>query len=465
MENAFSKRNLKNYLAIFLGITAAQGLGASFVSSFLSFTYTEYFAVPIAIVSVVLSIGVVVDGFSDFVMGIVIDRVKTKHGKIKHWFLWMAVPMALTTALLFTVPINSPTVFKVIWLFTIYNLFNTAVTAVRLPANTMPAVISKNEKVRTIGGFMIAIAATLCSMVTNAVTVPTIAFLGDGVVGYRNFAIILAILTLIFCLAAYFLTTEEKYTAQSDSTAVEHNHKGTNLTIWQQIKYLLKNKYWVISLGMTVPFNIGAGVIMGCAAYFCEFILHDLGFFGVYMTVIMIATTIGTVFWMPFCQKLDARQLFIINAILGIIGYGMTAASLLVMENNTMVFLIGSFIVSFGDGINCDLAPTLTARVVDYGEYVHHERQEGLCFSGKTVVQKVVSALCTAILGFALAGAGYVSGYFPESAGTCLIILLTVVPTVAYVLMLVSSCAFKLDRAKMDEINEELERRRQAASN
>lgn len=188
-------------------------------------------------------------------------------------------------------------------------------------------------------------------------------------------------------------------------------------------------------------------------------------FTGRLMTVIMIATTIGTVFWMPFCQKLDARQLFVINGILGIIGYGMTAASLLVMENNTTVFLIGSFIASFGDGINCDLAPTLTARVVDYGEYVHHERQEGLCFSGKTVVQKVVSALCTAILGFALAGAGYVSGYFPESAGTCLIILLTVVPTVAYVLMLVSSCAFKLDRAKMDEINEELERRRQAASN
>ena len=464
MEKTFSKKNIKNYMAIFLGITAAQGLGASFVSSFLQFTYTEYFMVPIAIVSVVMSIGVVVDGFSDFAMGIVIDRVKTKHGKIKHWFLWMAVPMALTTALLFTVPINSPTVFKVIWLFIIYNLFNTAVTAVRLPANTMPAVISKNEKVRTIGGFTIAIAATLCSMITNAVTVPAIEFLGEGVVGYRNFAIILAVLTLVFCLAAYFLTTEEKYSAQNDAED-EHNHKGTNLTIWQQIKYLLKNKYWLISLGMTVPSDIGAGVIMGCAAYFCQFILNDLSFFGVYMTVIMVATTIGTVLWMPLCQKMDARKLFILNGILGVLGYGMTAVALLMMNNNVTVFLVGCFIFSFADGINCDLAPTITARVVDYGEYIHHERQEGLCFSGKTVVQKVVSALCTAILGFALAGAGYVSGYFPESAGTCLIILLTIVPTVAYVLMLVSSCAFKLDRAKMDEINEELERRRQAASN
>lgn len=449
-------RNIKNYIAIGLSVMSAQGLGTTYVMAFLSFVYTEFFDMPAKTVGVVLATGAFVDGVSDFVMGFLIDRVHTKHGKIKHWFLWMAAPLALSTALLFMLPVDSAPVFKVVWLVVMYNLYCTAVTAVRLPANTLPTVISRTDKVRTVGGFVVAVVASVGSILTNSITVPSVNALGGGLSGYRSFGIILSAIMFVCCLLAYFMTHEDSY---ADDEKTENTHKGTKLTVWQQVKYLVTNKYWVIQLGMTVPFYISAGCSMGCAAYFCEYVVGNMDYFGTMMTILMVAMLAGNVVWLPISRKMDARAIFIIAGILGAGGYVLCAMSMFVFGKDLLLFSIGLCILSFGEGAISILDPMITGRVVDYGDYVHHERQEGLCFSGKSVVQKIVSAICTAVLGFALSKSGYVAGYFPESAVTTVVILISVVPAVGYGVCILCSCLFGLNGKKMTEIRSELEAR------
>ena len=58
------------------------------MSAFLLFYYTDY------------------AGVSDIIMGVIVDRTKSKFGKARPWILRMCIPFAVSGILLFSVPVN-----------------------------------------------------------------------------------------------------------------------------------------------------------------------------------------------------------------------------------------------------------------------------------------------------------------------------------------------------------------------
>jgi GPH family glycoside/pentoside/hexuronide:cation symporter len=64
----------------------------------------------------------IIDAITNVVMGYVIDRTKTRHGKARPWLLLSAPLVTISGILLFTVPQASETV-QVIWVMVSYNLF------------------------------------------------------------------------------------------------------------------------------------------------------------------------------------------------------------------------------------------------------------------------------------------------------------------------------------------------------
>ena len=65
----------------------------------------------------------IIDAITNVIMGYIIDRTKTKHGKARPWLLLSAPLVAITGILLFTVPTGNETV-QVIWIMISYNLFD-----------------------------------------------------------------------------------------------------------------------------------------------------------------------------------------------------------------------------------------------------------------------------------------------------------------------------------------------------
>lgn len=47
----------------------------------MQFYYTEFMLLPAAVVASVLSISIIIDGVTDFLMGMVIDHLQTKKGQ------------------------------------------------------------------------------------------------------------------------------------------------------------------------------------------------------------------------------------------------------------------------------------------------------------------------------------------------------------------------------------------------
>lgn len=76
----------------------------SAMSAFLLFYYTDYVHVSAATIGTIMLLSRVFDGVTDLIMGVIVDRTKSRFGKCRPWILRMAIPFALAGILLFSVP-------------------------------------------------------------------------------------------------------------------------------------------------------------------------------------------------------------------------------------------------------------------------------------------------------------------------------------------------------------------------
>ena len=143
-QRQFSARSIKNYIACALVPFFTNGLSSMLFSTYLTFVYTEYLGVSAALISGVVSVGVVIDAVTDFLMGALTDRCISRWGKAKHWFFISALPMAICMVLMFMVPEAGTQTLKAAWVFVVYNLFCIVNTTVRVPSNALPSLVSSS---------------------------------------------------------------------------------------------------------------------------------------------------------------------------------------------------------------------------------------------------------------------------------------------------------------------------------
>ena len=150
MDNETKIRESKEFFVVSLREKICYGLGDSacnvvygLCSTLLTFFYTDYVGVDIALVGIIFLITRFFDGVSDIIMGFITDRTHSKWGKARPWILWMSVPYAVTFVLLFLIPADASAWVQGIYIFVTYNLVNTVVyTALNLPYSTMASLIT-----------------------------------------------------------------------------------------------------------------------------------------------------------------------------------------------------------------------------------------------------------------------------------------------------------------------------------
>ena len=83
-QQEFSKRNIKNYLAVIFSNIGVGGFSAMLFGQWLTFVFTEYLGVSAALIGIIVSVSIIVDCISDFVIGIVLYRfIKKSISSIK----------------------------------------------------------------------------------------------------------------------------------------------------------------------------------------------------------------------------------------------------------------------------------------------------------------------------------------------------------------------------------------------
>lgn len=87
------------------------------VATFLMFFYTDVMMLNAGIIGSILLASRIFDGITDILMGMIVDRTKSKYGKARVWVLRMCIPYAISGILLVCVPGGATELVQYIYVF------------------------------------------------------------------------------------------------------------------------------------------------------------------------------------------------------------------------------------------------------------------------------------------------------------------------------------------------------------
>ena len=174
------------------------------MSAFLLFYYTDYAGVSAAAVGTIMLISRVFDGVSDIIMGMIVDRTRSKYGKARVWMLRMCVPFALAGILLFSVPTSLGSTAKLVYVFSTYNLVSTVVyTAINVPYSSLNALMTQDPYERSVLSIFRNLLATAGTLLINLVTLPLVEFFGDNAAAWTKTFAVLGVLAVVAFLLTF----------------------------------------------------------------------------------------------------------------------------------------------------------------------------------------------------------------------------------------------------------------------
>ena len=183
----------------------------------------------------------IIDAITNVIMGYIIDRTKTRHGKARPWLLLSAPLVCISGILLFTVPSGSTTV-QVIWVMLSYNFFySISYTMYNMSHNLMVPLSTRDTTER--GGLSVfnQIATIMMSGILVALVFPMVIMPMLGVDRSKWIIVmsILSILALPLTLMEYFFTKERV----TEETAGQEEEE---VSFKEQLKAIFTDKYMLI---------------------------------------------------------------------------------------------------------------------------------------------------------------------------------------------------------------------------
>ncbi|GGN30177.1 MULTISPECIES: MFS transporter [Marinomonas] len=423
---------LKNRIGYGVGDLASNIIFTGF-SFFLVYFYTDIVSIPVAIVGTVMLVSRIFDGVTDIIMGIVVDRTKSRFGKARPWLLWMAIPFGVSAALVFFVPESDSLTLQVAYIFITYNLVSLCYTAINIPYGVLNSLITNNPYQRSLLNIARAFMANIGVIAVGQLVMPLVNFFGGGKEGWQYTFIILSIVSAILFLIT-FLSSKENVKAQSPQ---QHNLKPA-------LGALVRNKYWWLALLFGTLFFVIIGLTFNSPVYYAKYILKDPSIIG---TIIMclIIPQFPTLFLMPKIVKCWGKRL---TCQFGLVCLAISYLLIQIDPYNVDLVLAANVIKGIGIAPLIGSFFAILADTVEYGEWKTGQRTEGLVYSAGSFGSKVGVGLGTAMVGWILGAGDYVGSLEvqPDSALNAILSVSIWYPLMVAILAFIVLCFYHLDK-------------------
>lgn len=424
-------------------------------STFVTFFYTDALGLNPAIIGAIIMFSRIFDGISDILMGFVMDKTKSKHGKARPWLLWLAIPIAIALVLMFCVP-RLGDFGKYIYIAITYNLVTTVLyTAINIPYGALTSLMTRNQDDRMVINIFRMTMAQLGSLIINALTLPLVNALG-GSANQKSWILASVIYGIVAMLLFYFCfaKTKERVKITNDNTG------EAKLSFLQSFKVCIKNDQWLILVGVWVVMSFGMSMGMGVGTYYAKYILGNENLAGILMAVGILPVIVAMPLLPNIIRKFGKGKVSIIGGVISVIG------QLLMAVNSTdFTWLIACNVIK-GIG-QAAITATIFAMIADTIEYGHWKtgiRVEGMLYSSTTFGAKIGAGVGGAIAMAVLGAAGYNGLLAVQGAEvlSSLRVLYIYVPAIFLAIMTLLFCFYKLDKIYPQVIKELTEREQQA---
>lgn len=368
----------------------------------LTYFYTDKVGIAVGAVGVMMAIAKVIDALTDIWFGNVIEHSKGGNKKYYQWMFRMAVPAAVTTILLFTVPIQAGQIVGLAYVL-ITNILMTAVvyTMIATPFAAAMIVRTESQSERESMGVFRAVGNYGAGMVIAIMTIPVTNILGGTQTAWIKYGTVLAFATLLFLLICYnngrkaLLLGDAAADIESAGQTEEEEEK---VSFKEAVRMLFQNRYWVIVLLFNLITSVTNGISASAGTYYSKWIFGNDNLVAVTGSFGLLATILGFIFSKPIIAKLGVKK----TVNFGLLGGAAMAAVKCIFPTNFTVNVSAGLIASFMQIPLMCLYGVLLAMAVDYNEYKYDKKlvavSSGAIGFGNKVGGGIGSVLLTGFL-------------------------------------------------------------------
>lgn len=405
------------------------------MTTYLLFYYTDYAGVNAAAVGFIMLISRFLDGLTDVAMGMIVDRTKTKYGKARPWILRMAIPFGVAGVLLFSVPTQWESTWKLIYVFLTYNLVSSVLyTAINVPYSSLNALMTQDPYERSVLSIFRNLLATLGTLIINSYTLTLVNYFGDDASAWTKTFSIFGVFAVLAFMINFFGTKER---------VKPINEESTQISFKEGIQALFKNKYWMMVTGILMLLFINMALTTGSTVYYAKSILGNNQIAQTINSLMNIAQIVSMFLVAPFVKRLGKRNSMGIGLIIQSIG----TVLIVVLGGSIFGIYASSIVRGIGGAFSGAVMWAMVSDTVDYGEWKTGLRMEGLTNSASSFGYKVGNGLGSALLGVILSLGGYAGQATVQSAQALVSInfVFWVLPIAINMVILLVLFFYKLD--------------------
>ncbi len=452
-----------------------QCIGYNMMTAQRAFFLVSVFGVPEVVVSAMLTVMAFWDAFNDPLMGAVVDKTRTRYGKLRPYLIYVPIFLGITTVLFFGGPIlvgdDASRPIRIVYMCITYFIWEFFYTIGDIPFWGLSSAISPNPADRSrviksarlisgiIGGIP-GIIITVCLDLSRNGTIP---------LSLSQVFFVLSIVAGTFGMYLFSLAgtkTKERVIYVNDEPKLS-----------ECFAFMFKNKPLVlIMLSNLISTLGGIGGTFGVYYYYNVLGVNSLS---------LIAGLPGTITgWItyPLMTKLEKRwtsrqivvRMALMNATVTALVFLIGCRHYDKMSVVLPLFMIQGVFGAINGSIQAVIPTKMISETVDYMEYKTGKRNEGMAFSVLTFMGKLTGTLSTA-LGTALIP---VVGLVRDSASEMMVIsesspintkfwlwaLVTIIPAVLGLLNLIPYKFYDLEGEKLAMIQKEVQARRETIS-
>jgi len=364
------------------------------VSFYLLKFYTDIAGLSALVAGNILLIARLIDSLDAPLWGIAFEKVHSKWGRSRPWFLWLCVPFAVSGILTFATP-DLSSANKAIYAAATYIVCSVLYTGINTPVTAILSALTSDPRQRMALTTFRMFGSKAGVLIVNATLLPCIAWFGrgDDKLGIMRTIPIYAAGSIMLYLIA-FSNLRERIPAAAARVSIRASFSA-----------IVGNWPWIIIVASSLLFWIAFIARISTVPYFFEYVWHRGDLVPV-ANSLDVASLAALVFLPWLCRRTSKRNVWAAGLIGAVASQCVLYAG--IMAGSQALLFMGWILGILTSGIAMAMPFSLLADSVDYGEWKTGVRAAGLLTAiGAAFCLKVGSGLGGALPAWILSVTDY----------------------------------------------------------